>query len=51
MTVNDYTTIHHQLGFIEGASFNASNDVYDAILGAIATIEEIINKEMAGVSE
>ena len=48
MKIEDYATIHRQLGFLEGATFNLPNDVYDAVLGAIAMIEEIVDEEMVG---
>lgn len=48
MTQNDYSIIKRQLGFIEGIVSNAENYVYDGVIGAIETIEEIIDKEMVG---
>ena len=48
MTTADYATIQRQLGFLEGATFNVSKDVYDAIFCAIVTIEKIVDKEMEG---
>ena len=49
MTQKDYSVIKRQLGFIEGMVANVeSNIVCDGVIGAIETIEEIVDKEMVG---
>jgi hypothetical protein len=52
MTQKDYSIIKRQLGFIEGIVTNEKSAiVYDGVIGALETIEEIIDKEMAGDTE
>lgn len=47
MTQNEYSTIKRQLGFIEGIVTNVKSAiVYDGVIGALETIEEIVDKEM-----
>ena len=49
MTQNDYSTIKRNLGFIEGIVTNVKSAiVYDGVIGALETIEEIVDKEMVG---
>ena len=47
MTVKDYSTVQRQLGFIEGIVCNSESYVYDGVIGAIETITEIIEKDVA----
>ena len=52
MTQKDYSIIKRQLGFIEGIVTNVKSAiVYDGVVGALETIEEIVDKEMAGESK
>lgn len=48
MTQKDYSTIQRQIGVIEGITFNLDAPLYDVVIGAIETIQEIIDKEMVG---
>ena len=48
MTHKDYSTIQRQLGYIEGIVSNTESYIYDGVIGAIETIQEIIDKEMVG---
>ena len=52
MTQNDYSTIKRNLGFIEGIVTNAESAiVYDGVIGALESIEKIVDKEMVGEQE
>ena len=48
MTHKDYSTIQRKLGYIEGIVSNTESYIYDGVIGAIETIQEIIDKEMVG---
>lgn len=49
MTQNDYSTIKRNLGFIDGLVTNVKSAiVFEGVIDALETIEEIIDKEMVG---
>ncbi len=48
MTREDYSTIQRQLGVIEGITFKLESAMYDVVIGAVETIQEILDKEMVG---
>ena len=45
MTLKDKSTIERMLGVIEGIAFALDNNYSQPICDAVATIDEILNKE------